>query len=345
MRRCLSENVNRPLRLQSAQGEGTKVRASQRSGLRLLCRETHFLSLTPVTRSLRNMLNPVPDDLAESRLLTFIDEAREFALYFLEGQKLIRDLALIHPIQGDGFAYFREVVLSVQPMIALLKGREQLGFYLDSEAPYFRLKLETGHQGSSRCMLLPEDFQEFPEKLTGTIRVQKLFNDNRKPYQSILQAEELPLREIINQVLRESYQVNSVVTVSPHSDQSVMLHQLPPLPNDPDEYDYSPEALEQRRQTLAHGIHEVFARALMGEQAIAEALQPLGFRLLAQRTVTFACPCSKAQMIRNIHLVYAQERDGLFEPGEETLEVTCEYCKTQYHLTRAEVEASANPLN
>ncbi len=291
------------------------------------------------------MLTPETEELAESRLLTFIDEARIFALYFLEGQRLIRDLALIHPVQGAGFAYFREVVLSVQPMIALLKGREQLGFYLDSEAPYFRLKLETGHQGSSRCMLLPEDFHEFPEHLTGTVRVQKLFNDNRKPYQSILEARELPLREVINQVLRESYQVNSVVTVSPHSDQSVMLHQLPPLPNDPDEYEYSPEALEQRRQELAKGIEDVFAQALTGSQALATALQPLGFRLLAERTVTFACPCSRDQMIRNIHLVYAGEHKSLFEPGEDHLEVTCEYCKTRYEISRMDLEQSGNPIN
>ena len=66
------------------------------------------------------------------RLYTFVDRRREFALYFLEGQRLIHDLALIHPVRGAGFAYFRDAVLSVQPMIALLKPGEQLGFYIDS---------------------------------------------------------------------------------------------------------------------------------------------------------------------------------------------------------------------
>ncbi len=89
---------------------------------------------------------------SESRLYTLIDDSREFALYFLEGQTLIQDMALLHPIRRSGFAYFRDVVLSVQPMVSFLKHGEQFGFYIDSEQPYFRLKIETAHSGSTRCM-------------------------------------------------------------------------------------------------------------------------------------------------------------------------------------------------
>ena len=44
------------------------------------------------------------ESLPESRLYTFIDHAREYALYFLEGQRLIRELAL--SVQ-DAFVYGR----------------------------------------------------------------------------------------------------------------------------------------------------------------------------------------------------------------------------------------------
>ena len=43
--------------------------------------------------------------LPESRLYTAIDSEMEFALYFLEGQKLINDLALTHNIRGEGFSW------------------------------------------------------------------------------------------------------------------------------------------------------------------------------------------------------------------------------------------------
>ncbi len=174
--------------------------------------------------------------LPDSRLYTLIDEAREFALYFFEGQSLIQHLALLHGVRKHGFSYLLVVVLSIQPMIALLKHGEQLGFYIDSREPYFRLKIETSHHGTTRCVLFPEEFQEFPEAMRGLVRVQKLFPNN-PPYESVLKAEGLPLREIVNHVLNDSYQVKSAIMLSQASDQSVLLIQLPPPPGTED-YEY-----------------------------------------------------------------------------------------------------------
>jgi len=285
-----------------------------------------------------------PAALRESRLYTFIDEAREFALYFLEGQKLIHDLALLHPIQRAGFAYFRDVVLSVQPMIALLKHGEQIGFYLDSAEPLFRLKIETNHEGAVRCMLLPENFQEFPESVKGLVRVLKLFPNNKLPYESILEIDGLALREIVNRVLLESYQVNSAVLVSQSSDQSAMLHQLPLLPQD-DDYEYSPERLRARRLALQDDAEKLFSRALAAPEEIKTAFGEIGFRCLASRTVRFFCSCSREGMLANLVLVYRNQRDELFDAGQDSLEIKCEYCKSRYEISRDEVERAVDPRN
>ena len=101
-------------------------------------------------------------ELLESRIYTFVDSTKRFAFYFLEGQQLIQELALIHPLQGGGFAYFRDVVLSFMPMLALLKHGEQLGLYLDAEDPYLRVKLEITAGGHVRCLLMPEDLKPRP---------------------------------------------------------------------------------------------------------------------------------------------------------------------------------------
>ena len=277
--------------------------------------------------------------IPESRLYTFIDEPREFALYFLEGQGLVQDVALIHPIRGKGFAYFRDVVLSVQPMVALLKGGEQFGFYIDSEQPYFRLKIETAHHGSTRCMLLPEDFQEFPEALYGWVRVLKLQPD-RAPYESVLKAEGLPLREIVNRVLHDSYQVNCAMMLSQVSDQSVMLHQLP-LPAGHDESGDSLDAVRSRREGIRSAVEEIFALGLHEEGRIVDAFRPIGFRLLARRPMRFRCSCSRERMVENVRPVYRREGGALFEPGARDLEVVCEYCKSRYRVARTELDADA----
>ena len=65
--------------------------------------------------------------LNKSRLISFIDQKNEFTLHFVEGQKLVEDLALIHELKGNGFAYFRDSVLSFIPLITLLKVGENLG--------------------------------------------------------------------------------------------------------------------------------------------------------------------------------------------------------------------------
>jgi len=287
--------------------------------------------------------DPTTPELAESRLYTFIDESREFALYFLEGQKLIHDLALLHGIYGMGFAYWRDVVLSIQPMIGLLKHGEQLGFYIDSEDPWFRLKIETSHNGWVRSVLIPEDFKEFPSAMRGQVRVQKLFPNNQPPYQSVLEVAGEPLRAIVNHVLRVSYQLNAAIVVSPHSDQSLMLHQLPPIHSD--EYDYSLDAVRSRRGELESRVETIFKDAFMDESELVPAFADLGFRLLAGRDVLFHCSCDKQRMVEGLQLACGDDIDGLFDPGSDWIEITCEYCKSRYEISRDELRQTPNTLN
>ena len=279
----------------------------------------------------------------DSRLYTFIDKSREFVLYFLEGQTLIQQLALLHPIRRAGFAYFRDVVLSIQPMIALLKQGEQFGFYIDSEQPYFRLKIETSHHGTTRCVLFPEEFQEFPEAMSGLVRVQKLFPNN-PPYESVLKAVGLPLREIVNHVLNDSYQVKGAIMLSQTSDQSVLLLQLPPAP-DTEDYDYSKAAVRARREHFREALLGIFARALHLPSEIEAAFAGIDFELLASRPVRFHCYCAKERMIENLHPVYQQQGDQLFDTGMDTLEVVCEYCKTRYRISRGELRQAVNRVH
>ena len=284
---------------------------------------------------------PAPPD---SYLYTFVDEPREFALYFLEGQRLIHDLALLHPIRRAGFAYFRDVVLSVQPMIALLKHGEQFGFYIDSAEPFFRLKIETSHQGATRCTLVPEEFQEVPAAMRGMVRLVKLFPDNVSPYGSVLEVEALPLREIVNRVLADSYQVQAGIVVSQESDQSLMLLRLPP-PTTDGEDSQAPAAVGPRQQGMEQDLQRIFARGLHDLDEIESAFGEICFELLARRQISFSCSCSLRRMIENIGLAVGEDFEGLFDPDQHALEVTCEYCKSRYSVTREDLRNSPNPMN
>lgn len=271
------------------------------------------------------------DDLPESRLFTFVDEPREYALYFLEGQRLIRDLALLHSFRGPGFSYFRETVLSIQPMIALMKHGDQLGFYIDSDDPTFRLKIETNHDGDTRCTLVPEDLAQFPDAMRGLVRVERRFAGGRQPYQSFLKADGWALRDIVNRVLSDSWQVPCRVLVSTTSDQSLMLHQLPALRGD-DESRFSPEALAGRLDGLAAQMAGVFDRALVDPAEVASALSALGFHALASRGVRLRCSCTRERVVKSLLLI--DDPMGLFDPGQAELSVTCDYCRRQFTIHR-----------
>lgn len=167
--------------------------------------------------------------LNSSRLYSFLDHQNGFNIHFLEGQKIIHDLVLLHPMQGSGFAYFRDMFLGLMPIIFFLKPGESLGLYIDSEDPYFRLKIETNSGGHTRTLLLPEEFNVFPMKITGKVRVTKIFQNQSQPYTSILELNGVETKDVMNQILSESYQTNSEVIVGEVSDQSVMVTKLPPV--------------------------------------------------------------------------------------------------------------------
>ena len=178
----------------------------------------------------------------------------------------------------------------------------------------------------------------------GTARLLKLFPGNRAPYQSVLRIEGLPLGEIVNKVLTNSYQVNSAVLVSDRADRSAMLHQLPPIPNR-ETYEYSDAALHRRREGIEQGLTEVLARSLEGEREVVEAFASLGFRRLTDRRVRLYCSCSRERMIRGIRSISNASVEELFDPGQTELEVTCEYCRTGYRISREELSGPGERPN
>lgn len=273
--------------------------------------------------------------LATSRLYSFLDHKNGFNIHFLEGQKLIHDLVLIHPMKSSGFAYFRDTFLGLMPIVFFLKPQESLGLYIDSEDPYFRLKIETNSAGHTRTLLLPEEFNQFPEKITGKVRVTKIFQNNNHPYTSVLDLKEVETKEVINKILTESYQTNSEVFVSDISDQSIMVTKLPPtnVNSSLDESMSRSEYIEKNRSFF----QGVFQTATDDIEKIVKMFEDQGFSYMTSRQIDLFCPCTKDRMVLNLKGLYAHDLEHLFE-GKDTLELKCDYCRKEYHITRSELE-------
>lgn len=274
--------------------------------------------------------------LATSRLYSFLDHKNGFNIHFLEGQKLIHDLVLLHPMQGSGFAYFRDTFLGLLPIVFFLKPGESLGIYIDSENPYFRLKIETNSAGHTRTLLLPEEFNLFPMKITGKVRVTKIFPNNT-PYTSVLDLNEVETKEVINRIFSESYQTNSEVLVSDITDQSIMVTKLPPVNTN----SVIDETVSRKEFIKKHNgfFRDVFEATTDDIEKIVKTFEDKGFSYLGSRQIDFFCPCSKDRMVMNLRGLYQGDIDELFNE-KDTVEIKCDYCRKNYEISKSEVLGS-----
>lgn len=274
--------------------------------------------------------------LKKSRLLSFIDEENEFTLHFCEGQKLVHDLAMIHDLKGQGFAYFRDCVLSAIPLVTLLKFNENLGLYIDNKKPYFLLKIEMSEAGEFRTLLLPETFNQFPNKLEGDARLSKITVGQATPYTSIININGLDIHEVVNQILRDSYQINGKVIVSEEADQSVFIMQLPRKNWNKEEQPTESRSLDDFQKTINPKIDEIFASGTNEESVVIKSLEESNLKYLTGKDLDFKCNCSYERMLSGVEsLLRGHTIDEVFRE-DDSIETRCDYCKTFYQIPKSE---------
>lgn len=272
--------------------------------------------------------------LPESRLYSFIDQDNGFTVHFLEGQKLISDLSVIHDIRGKGFEFYRDTVLTFQNMITYLKPNEALGIYLESEEPYFRLNLELNYEGQMRTLLLPEEFSIFPEIMNGRCRFVKLAT-GKTPYTSIVNIDNKNSEEVVNLILNESYQFKTNVFLSDVSDQSLMVMKLPNKNVDKVELD-NEMSTKEYYMTLKADVQKLFQSATTEQSEIQAVFENKGLLFLGSKQIKFKCTCAEDRMFMGIkNIINSQGIDAVFAPDEDSIEAKCDYCKTTYNFSRA----------
>lgn len=272
--------------------------------------------------------------LNKSRLLSFIDKNNEFTLHFVEGQKLVHDLAMIHNLKGQGFAYFRDSILSAIPLITLLKFNENLGLYIDNTDPYFLLKIEMSESGEFRTLLLPETFSEFPDKLDGKARLTKITVGQPTPYTSIININDLNFHEVVNQIFKDSYQIKAEVSVSQVADQSMLVMQLPRKNWDKEEAPQPQAELSEFKTSIQTSIEALFNKGTNDEQEVIKTIEDLGFNYLTGKDLDFKCNCSFERMVTGVEsLLRSHTIDEIFK-NDKSIEIRCDYCKTYYQVPK-----------
>lgn len=267
--------------------------------------------------------------LASSHLFSFLDKKHEFTIHFLEGQKLIQDLAILHILGGKGFSFFRSAFLTIQPMVSLLKPGESLGLYIDSEDPFFRLKLETNYNGHLRTLLIPENFNCYPPKIQGRARLIKLFPQNKSPYTSIIELPNITLEEVVNQFLKISYQIGAKILIGENTDHALMVTKLPVGPNKLQEKSMN---LDEYLINFKEKFNELLDEDYSSIEAVIKKFEDSHYLSLGSKIIALQCNCSKEKMMENLFHLYKTSSENLFSPGP-SLNLRCDYCKAEYHIS------------
>jgi molecular chaperone Hsp33 len=269
----------------------------------------------------------------ESTLKTYIDHERLHSLNILDGEVITRDISILHlGIDGEGAEFFKDTVLTGLHLISFLKGNETLGLYIDSDEPNFMFKIEVNDQGLFRTLMMPENFSTFPKTLTGKCRHTKIQGKPPRPYTSVIELENINFHEVMNQLLRDSYQVQATIKrVTKLDTTSYMIMRLPGL-----HPDLEINAAAHKPIDLAPLSAKVEQALLADDQETA--LKDIGFQFLRSRTIKFSCSCSMEAMQAGIvKLVHGQGIDFVFG-ADKSIETRCDYCKTFYLIERDEVE-------
>ncbi len=282
--------------------------------------------------------------LSTSKVFSFIDNKEGFMVYFFEGQRLIHDLALIHNLKGEGFHFLRDSILGSQLLSVFLKAKENFGFYIDSEEPYFRFKIETNYNGYMRTLLLPEEFNNFPERINGVYRVSKITEGAKDPYNTVIEVKNKTLNEIFNQFFTQSFQVNGKVFLSQESDQSVMVMKLPDTNIDKVDNAVERKSVDEYWKSKSGFIEEVFSKGHNQQPPIESDFLKNGLLLLGSKDIQFRCSCSRDRMVSGIlGLAHSTSMDDVFQ-ADEKIETKCDYCKTFYEITRKEIKETLEKI-
>jgi molecular chaperone Hsp33 len=273
--------------------------------------------------------------MTTSRQYHFINNTNGFSVSFIEGHSALDELNKIHDIGPYAFSFYQKTLLSSLQMLNFLKANEHLGFYIDSEEPYFRFKVEISPSGEFRTLLLPEEFDDFPTTLTGKCRLSKM-TMGKTPYTTILDFNEHPLEELVNEIIDKSYQTNAFITLSKDESSSLMVLKLPPSNVNKKIDDF--EDIDMK--TIQEKYNDLFENALKLKKTSVEEVEELfkahGLTYLGSKEVKFHCPCSRQRMADNLLTLPLKDRVSLFDKMP-VIEVRCDYCNSIYDVSENDV--------
>lgn len=270
-----------------------------------------------------------------SRQFSFINNKIGFTISLLTGANLMGEVITTHNIGPKAFEFYKKTILGSAQLINFLKPGETLGFYIDSEDPYFKFKIEMGQMGTLRTLLLPEEFEDFPTTFTGKCRVHKVYA-NHAPYTSVIDYNDFKVEDISNEILSRSYQTNSKIFIGDKADNSIMITKLPPTNINKKVDDFEDVSMDQFIKDHSELIATALEQVSSDVAEVEKKFQKFEFSYIGSKEVKLHCPCSLERMEDNFQRLSKNDLEEIFS-DKDMVETRCDYCNTIYEVRKEAV--------
>jgi len=274
------------------------------------------------------------NSIAESRLYTFIDSSKNFTINFLDGQKLVSDWFTLSQHYEPTQKFFKEFLLTFPFLKVFNKSSHDIGVYFDSKEPFFQCKMEFFSKNELRTLIIPENFQAQTNLLDGFCRLQQFHPGNGKPYTSILECHKTSPIQLLRDLFKSSFQIESHIHYSDVYNQSYLIHHLP-RKNNKEIADFSIKDRENFQSFISKistPLDNISKLQLNDLREIVETIEEMtGLQYLQSKMLKIGCRCSKERVLSSLSSLSLEDRESLFD-SQKIISVDCEYCKKIYEI-------------
>lgn len=228
----------------------------------------------------------------------------------------------------------------------LLKGRQRLALSVEGNGPLGKMSVEADADGKIRgtirnpiAGLPPAEGCFDVAGAIGKAGFLHVWKDLglKNPYQSMVQLQSSEIAEDLAWYLTSSEQVPSSVGLGVELDSDgrvavaggFLVQSLPP--GDSNKIEILSEHIKDLPPTTS-----MLRQGLTPTEVLARIFGSDGFHVQQEIPLRFSCPCSQQQIEKMLTGFGSQELTSLVEE-QESVEVTCEYCRNRYIFNREQM--------
>ena len=248
-----------------------------------------------------------------------------------------------HGLVGEPLRVLSQAVVCSLLLATRLKGRGLLTISLDTNGVFDYLRADAIGLGSVRAMIRPETHQQLsdwngvdPLLGDGRFTLSRQLEGTAQPYQSVVAVSAAPLRDIINNFVRDSEQVDAIMFTDigitdnqvSHA-QGIYIERMPGAAASEAGRHFDELVAEPEQGLALHALRD-------DDDLVRELFASDAFRLLHRYDVGFHCPCSAERYAATLRSFGPDQVKELVN-GNGVIETECDFCRSRYAIPLDEV--------